>query len=168
MKLDTTKIAPYFIRYTDLVLEDDINTALEKQYQEFSKFLETIPSSKQEYAYAEGKWTIKDVVQHIIDAERVFAYRALCFARKDKTSLPGFDENLYADTANGNLRSWDDLVAEFKVVRQSTIYLFQSFNEEQLNAAGIANGNPNYVLGLGYITVGHCTHHVNILQERYL
>lgn len=165
---DLTRVASYFQRYINQVEGDELLPALRNQAVSFVSFLETIPQAKTTFSYAEGKWTIKQVVQHIIDAERVFAYRALCFSRKETQPLPGFDENLYADNATASHREWNDLIEEFRVVRESTNLLFSSFTEEQLNSGGIASGNPNYVLGIGFIIAGHVTHHEKILKERYL
>lgn len=108
------------------------------------------------------------MLQHIIDAERVFAYRALCIARGDTTPLPGFDENAYAAKSKGDNRSWNDLLEEFRTVRRSTELLFASFDKDQLNDSGVASGKPVYVEGIGYIISGHALHHVNVLKARYL
>ena len=131
-------------------------------------FFDTIPESKHDHAYAVGKWTLKEMLQHIIDAERVFTYRCLSFSRKDKQELPGFEENEWASASNAASRNWTDLIEEFKAVRKATEYLFASFNEEQLNSSGIVNKNSIYVLALGFICVGHCNHHRTIIEERYL
>ena len=103
-----------------------------------------------------------------IDTERIFNYRALAIARKDTVSLPGFDENLYADNSNANNRAWQDMVAEFLAVRSSTEFLYKSFTEEALAASGISNNNPVTVTSLGFITLGHFYHHKNVIEERYL
>jgi uncharacterized damage-inducible protein DinB len=132
------------------------------------RFLDNIPTDKYDHRYGEGKWSIKEVLQHIIDAERIFAYRALRFARKDKTPLSGFDENTYTETSKSSSRNWDKLVEEFKVVRRSSELLFHSFDDEQLEADGVSSSTPNYVLGLGFIIIGHAMHHQKILKERYL
>jgi glycerophosphoryl diester phosphodiesterase len=108
------------------------------------------------------------VLQHIIDAERVFAYRALCFARKDTTPLPGFDENIFADHSKAEQRKWKELVKEFRAVRESTELLFSSFDEDQLEAAGMASGKSVYVMGIGFIIAGHTNHHMKVIKERYL
>ncbi|MBK8312096.1 MAG: DinB family protein [Chitinophagaceae bacterium] len=111
---------------------------------------------------------MKEIIQHIIDAERVFTYRALRFARKDETPLPGFDENTYADNAKTGNRKWDDLLEEFNALRRSTEILFNSFDEDQLNATGLASGNPVSVLAIGFIIAGHVNHHISVIKERYL
>ena len=130
--------------------------------------VKSIPEEKHNYAYAEGKWTVKEVVQHIIDAERVFSYRALRFARKDSTALPGFNENVFAANAKVDKRSWEDLLDELSVVRKSTELLFASFDQDQLEAEGISNNHSIYVLGIGFICAGHCLHHQKVIEERYL
>jgi uncharacterized damage-inducible protein DinB len=142
--------------------------ALNKQSPVFVQFLQDLPAAKRNYRYADGKWTIRELFQHIIDTERIFAYRALCFARKDETPLPGFEENDYAENSKADKRDWEDMVEEFKAVRKSTQILFNSFDKEQLETAGTASGKSNYVLGIGFIMVGHVNHHVNIIKERYL
>jgi len=165
---DLARVPEYFHKYINQVEGDDLLKVLQKQTRSFSKFLDEIPKSKRDYRYAEDKWTIKEVVQHIIDAERVFAYRALSFARKDSTPLPSFDENVYAANAKVENRKWKDLVKEFETVRESTLILFQSFDDEQMDASGTASGKSVYVMGIGYVIAGHANHHINITRERYL
>lgn len=168
MRPDLSRIPQFYHIYISHVPQDDLAEAFRLQSPAFIKFIESIPPDKYDYRYADGKWTIKEVLQHIIDAERVFAYRALRFARKDATPLPGFDENLFADNAKADKRAWKDLVEEFKVVRKSSEYLFNSFDEDQLEAAGISYNNPVYVRAIGFVVVGHAMHHVKVLKERYL
>ena len=162
-------IAPeFFAGYINLVEEDHPLVALHNNTRRFRKLLKRIPRKKINFSYAEGKWTIKEMLQHIIDAERVFVYRALTFARKDSAELPGFDENEWAITSKAIKRKWNDLVDEFDFLRASTEYMFASLDEEQLTNAGIANGKPINALALGYIAAGHVKHHMNVLMERYL
>lgn len=168
MRPDLSRVGNSFHNYINLVTEDELTEAFDKESGSFIRFLDTIPVEKYDYRYAEGKWTIKEVLQHIIDAERIFAYRALRFARKDKTPLPGFDENSFAAASKADARNWDKLVEEFKVVRRSSELLFHSFDEEQLESDGISSNAPNYVLALGFIIIGHTMHHQKILKERYL
>lgn len=168
MRPDLSRVPGNFHVYINHVTEDDLFEAFEKQSGSMIRFLDTIPNDKYDYRYGSDKWTIKEVLQHIIDAERIFAYRALRFARKDKTPLPGFDENTYAGFSKAASRSWDKLVEEFKVVRRSSELLFQSFDEEQLQTDGISSNASNYVLGMGFILIGHAMHHQKILRERYL
>jgi len=160
--------AEFYDRYIVLVKEEEIRKALRKNSEQLRKFLKKIPKKKLDYAYAEGKWTIKELVQHMIDAERVFAYRALSFSRKDHTSLPGFDENSWAANSGGATRKWEDLLEEFRSLRKTTEYLFDAFTEDQLKFAGQANGVPMNALALGFIIPGHAAHHIAIMKERYL
>lgn len=141
---------------------------LEISLHRFIKFVRDIPMDKFDYRYEEGKWTIKDIIQHIIDAERIFAYRALRFARNDKTELAGYEDDDYATQANGNKRSIMELLTEFSSVRHSTLLLFKSFNEEQLLQIGTANNNPISVRSIGFIVIGHQNHHQKVFEQRYL
>lgn len=160
--------APYFGRYVAQVKEEDIIEALANQNKFAENFLRSIPAAKWDYAYAPGKWTIKELLQHIIDAERIFAYRALCIARKDKTSFPGFDENNYTPASEAGRRSSEALIEEFLAVRKATDYLFKSFTEAMLQEKGTASNQSITPNALGYITAGHFYHHQAIIQERYL
>ncbi len=168
MRPDLSRVGSFYHNYINHVSEDNLSEAFAKESASMIRFLETIPPDKYDYRYAEGKWTIKEVLQHIIDAERIFAYRALRFARKDPTPLPGFDENLFAAEAKADARTWDKLVEEFKIVRRSSELLFNSFDEEQLQSNGISSNSPNYVLAVGFILIGHAMHHQRIIKERYL
>ena len=123
---------------------------------------------KHEFRYAEGKWTIKDIILHLIDAERIFAYRALRIARNDKTALPGFEENDYVVTANANNREYESLFTEYETVRNATISLFKTFTSEDFLRLGTASNNSISVRAIGYITLGHELHHKNVILERYL
>lgn len=165
---DLSSVPEWYHGYINEVKEDDLTDALKNQTTLFNSFFNSVPNEKREFRYAEGKWSVKEVIQHIIDAERVFTYRALRFARKDETPLPGFDENNYADNANTDNRKWDDLIEEFNALRRSTEILFNSFNEDQLNAEGIANDNSVSVLAIGFIIAGHANHHITVVKERYL
>ena len=132
------------------------------------QLLTTIPEDKGTYRYAEGKWTIKEVLNHMMDAERVFAYRALRFSRNDPTALQPFEENDYATRANAHGRSIHQLAREMQWLRESTIDLYASFTPEMLLLEGTASGKRISVLNLGYIIAGHDVHHQRILVERYL
>ncbi len=167
-KPDLSRVASPYHNYLNQVQEDDLSKAFSNETKNFVGFLGSIPAEKHDHRYAPGKWTIKELLQHIIDGERVFAYRALSFARMDSTPLPGFEENEWAENAHCDNRKWNEMVEEFKTVRKSSELLFASFNEEQLEAGGTASGNPNYVRGFGYIIVGHSLHHQRIITERYL
>ncbi|MGN6194039.1 MAG: DinB family protein [Ginsengibacter sp.] len=158
----------YFYRYIRLVENENLNDVLKKQLDEASQFFNSIPEEKYLYKYDEGKWSVKEVLQHIIDTERVFSYRSFVFSRKDPNIFPSFDENAYAENSNADSRKWQDLINEFIAVRNSTADLFKSFSEEQLMQAGKASNYEMSVKALGYTTAGHFQHHVNILKERYL
>ncbi|MBD3581059.1 DinB family protein [Flavobacterium selenitireducens] len=154
--------------YLDTVDEIELVEELEISLHRFIRFVREIPMDKFDYRYAPGKWTIKEIIQHIIDTERVFGYRALAFARNDKTPLPGFEENDYADEAGGNARHLNSLLTELSEVRQSNITLFKSFSDEMLMRVGNANGMPSSVRSLGFAIIGHQNHHQNVYRERYL
>ncbi len=158
----------YFKRYIDQVAEDDLMTAFENQLPQISKFLATISEEKSAYAYDTGKWTLKEVLQHIIDAERIFNYRSLCFARRETASLPGFDENEYAVHCDANRRPWQELVDEFIAVRKGTELMYKSFTDEMLHFSGVSNNNPATALCFGFVTLGHFNHHKKVVEERYL
>lgn len=162
--------APYFEQYIQLVSSKPttIVDKLRKSQQEFENAFRNLPKEKHAYSYEEGKWTIKELIQHIIDTERVFCYRALCFARNDSTNLPGFDQDVFVSNGNANELEFFDLLDEMKALRTSTIHLFQSFSEPALLRKGIASGHEISVRALGYLFSGHQRHHINILKERYL
>lgn len=159
-----TFYAPYLQTLNNVVLLDE----LEISFHRLRNFVQDIPMDKYDHQYAEGKWTIKDILQHLIDTERVFAYRALRFARKDNTPLPGFEENYYAKVAEGCKRSIRDLLTELAIVREATLCLFRTFSDETLVLKGIASGREMSVRALGFIIIGHQNHHQRIFQERYL
>ncbi|WP_117883586.1 DinB family protein [Aureibaculum luteum] len=170
LELSKSEYASFFQPYVDILgenskgvinnLEDSLNRAL--------LVLENISEPKQSYRYEEGKWTIKELVQHIIDSERVFGYRALTFSRNDTTLLPGFDENDFVKYSNANDRSYGEMLEELKVVRLSTILLFTSFDASDFINVGVASGKSMSVKALGYIVSGHLLHHLKIIEERYL
>jgi len=168
MKKSEIKFMPeYFDRYINLVENIELSDALSKygpqMYVKEKDNLEKVG----ERVYAPGKWTVKDILQHLIDTERIFKYRALRFARNDKTLLPGFDENIYADVSGANNRSLDDLLNEYSFVRQSAIALFSSFHKKMLNSAGVCFDKNISVLSIGFVLAGHPLHHLNVIKERY-
>lgn len=161
--------AAFYANYIQAAISEyTLLEELEISVHRLIKFVQNIPMDKFDYRYAAGKWTIKDILQHLIDAERIFAYRALRFARKDATPLPGFDENTYVDAAQANHRSIQDLLTELAVVRQATLSLFKTFSEEDLKQMGTASNHPMSVRALGFVIIGHQNHHQHIFQERYL
>jgi len=166
-KSDIKSLPQYFDRYISYVPEMDLLNGLDlygKAYltdeaENFEKLGDLV--------YATDKWTIKDILQHIIDTERIFTYRALRIARADKTPLPGFDENLFAANAHTNDRKLDDLLDEFVCVRSSTIHLFSSFRDEDMLRELHVNTSDISVVALGYTIVGHVIHHMGVIKERY-
>ncbi len=162
--------APYYEQYIQLVKKEkkSILENLIDSQKDFEETLREIPKEKGDFAYAEGKWTLKELIQHIIDTERVFCYRALCFARNDKTSLPGFDQDIFADNSEANTRDYYDLLDEMQLLREGTVQLFTSFSDEALLRIGIGSGNNMSVRALGYLFSGHQMHHLNVVKERYL
>lgn len=168
-QLQPNEYAAYFENYLSQVsAEYTLIEELEISVHRLIKFIQNVPMDKFDYRYEVGKWTIKDILQHLIDCERIFAYRALCFSRNDKTNLPGFDEDLYATAANGTTRSIQSLLTELAVVRQATLSLFKTFSDEQLLSAGTANNNTMSVRALGFVIIGHQNHHQRVFEERYL
>jgi len=168
MRPELSKVPKAFHNYVNQVQENEVLTAFSNQGKTIFQLLESIPAEKHDYRYDTGKWTIREVLQHIIDAERVFAYRALAFARKDKTSLPPFDENDYALNSMASGRNWSDMVEEFRHLRKANEIMFQSFSDEQLDTYGTSNNNSISVRALGFVMVGHATHHARIVKERYI
>ena len=167
-KPSPTAYPGYFKRYIDQVPENDLTPAFKNQTAELEPFLNSISEEKSMHAYAPEKWTIKEMLQHIIDAERIFVFRALSFARGEKNNLPGFEENDYAANSHANSRTWKSLVEEFIITRKSTELMFESFTDEALNLTGTANNNTTGVSAVGFIIVGHYYHHKKVLKERYL
>ncbi len=159
--------AAFYQKYIDTV-SDNVIAELEHQANSFTTFLKGIMQDKASYAYAEGKWTIKELVGHVIDTERIMAYRMLTIGRNDKTALPGFEENDYVINSHFSDRTLESLAGEFVALRKANMYLVKSFNEEDINRLGTANGAPISVLALIYILAGHLNHHRKIIEERYL
>jgi uncharacterized damage-inducible protein DinB len=159
--------SPFHNNYISKVGYGDIVAILAELKDSTYSFLSTIPIDKADYAYAEGKWTVKEVIGHMIDAERTFAYRILAFSRGQK-ELPGFDEDEYVAKSTFNSRTVADLAEEFKLVREANLFLFRSLTPQQLLATGIANSNIISVRALLYIAAGHEMHHINLIKERYL
>ncbi len=168
-QLQTTEYGTHFETYLKQVSNEySLIEELEISLHRLIKFVQNLPMDMFDYRYAPDKWTIKDILQHIIDAERVFCYRALCFARKDATNFPGFDENEYALQTDANSRSIIDLLTELSALRQATILLFKTFSEEKLLQSGMANNNIMSVRALGFVVIGHQNHHQRVFEERYL
>ena len=166
--VDLSRVPEFYHQYINLVSSNDIKKAFHLHETDFLSVLENLDSDKWEFRYAENKWSVKEVVQHVIDAERIFCYRALCFARKESRELPGFDENLYAKESKAERRTKKDLIEELSVVQKSSSALFNSFDDDQLALSGTANGKSVYVAAIGYIIIGHTLHHKKILMEKYI
>lgn len=167
-ELQANEFGAYYTHYINLSGDLDLLNSLEASYEEVMSFFNDITEAQSIYSYAEGKWTIKELLQHIIDVERIFAYRALRFAREDKTILPGFEHNDYVDVSYANNRSLKSLIKEYQTQRLSTIAMFSSFTTKMLLQIGNANNLPLSVRAIGFIVVGHEVHHCNIIKERYL
>lgn len=162
-----TDFQKYIQRYLDLIPSENWIDEMKISGVKTLEFFSSLTPEHSEYAYAKGKWTLKELLQHLIDAERIFAYRALRFARKDKTELPGWDEELYAKHYSKE-RNLKGLIDEFDSVRRSSVLFFGNLNAEQFAETGVANGNEISVETLGKLIVGHNIHHLNIINERYL
>jgi hypothetical protein len=162
-----SEYAPYFGRYITLVAENDFVAVLGRQPADYRTLLGNLSNEQAGYRYAPEKWSIRQVVGHVIDAERIFAYRALCIARGETASLHGFDENAYAKQAGHDACPQGELLDEFAQVRQSNINLFEHMSNSAWERAGTVNQNAITTRGLGYILVGHAQHHLGILKERY-
>jgi hypothetical protein len=154
--------------YIALIKENDFRDAIKKNTKQFRKLIEGIPRKKYDHAYAEGKWTIRQMLQHIIDAERVFAFRAVHLSRRDASPLPSFDENHWAANDGGASRRWKDLLDEFRAVREATELLYDALSDDQLRFTGTVRSLPLNAFTIGFIIPGHVTHHMRILEERYL
>lgn len=165
---ENSEYSDWYAGYVGSVQETDIISALEKQADEVKEFFAEIDQEKGLYRYAEDKWTIKELLGHINDGERVFAYRALRFSRNDETALAGFDENPYVAKSNFNERKLSELVEEFVLLRRANMFIFRNLKESEWDNAGIASEAEVTVRGLAYIMVGHIRHHLKILKERYL
>ena len=168
MFINLETIPPFYKGYVKLVEQPDVLQAMRISGYRTMELIHSIPEAKSDFRYADGKWTIREVLCHMIDAERIFAYRALRFARNDRTALPGFDEVAYAPYLNASGRNLRQIGDEMQHLRTSSVDLFDSFTEEMLKRKGIASNNELSVEALGIIIAGHETHHCKILKERYL
>ena len=160
--------AEYYDRYISLIEETDIVAVLEKQQSELEKVFDTITEEKSHYAYGPDKWTIKELVGHLSDGERIFSYRALRISRADETPLEGFEQDGYIENSNFNNVAFADLTAELLFARKANLILFKSLTDEAWLRMGTASGSPVSVRALAYIMAGHIRHHMKILNERYL
>lgn len=163
-----TDYPAYYEAYIGKIEGDSILDILQRQKEAARELLTNLPVEKENYRYADGKWSVKELLGHVIDGERIFTYRALRFARNDKTELPGFDQDAYIVNADFDSRTMFSMLEEYLSVREASITLFKNLSAEELSRKGIANGKEVTVNAIQYIVAGHELHHMNILRERYL
>ena len=168
MRPGPSDYAPYYENYIKLVEGEDILKILNEQSKKTQDVLNSFSEHKGNYRYADGKWTVKEVVGHLLDTDRVFAYRALCIARGEKKSLPGFEQNDYVSEGNFNRRDLFELNYEFRLLRESNLLLFRSFTPEMLKRRGFANETSVTVLAILFMIAGHEKHHMKVLHEKYM
>ena len=166
--VDENEYNPHYKQYISALGNVDLFEILIASSEELLKITKDLSDEKMTFRYEEGKWTIKELVLHMIDAERIFSYRALRFSRNDKTELAGFEENDYVPMSNANLRTPGSLISEYESVRHSTIELFRNFTDEMLFRTGVANGAEFSVILIGISIAGHELHHLEVLKNRYL
>jgi hypothetical protein len=159
---------PYYQKYISLVPENEIIPALKNQIDELADLFKGVPEEKGTYTYADGKWTVKEVLSHLIDGERMFAYRAFRIARGDKTPIEGFEQDGYIENSYANLRTLAELMREFDLLREANLMFFSNLESSDWVRTGTANNVEISVRSLAWIMVGHIRHHVAILKERYL
>lgn len=167
-QLPINEYASFYAPYLNALGDVNLIEELEISLHDLIHFVQNIPMDKFDYRYAEGKWNIKEIIQHVIDTERIFAYRALRISRDDQTPLPGFDENHYISNTEAASRSIQDLLTEFSAVRHSNLFLFKSLSEDQLKKIGTASNATVSVRAIGFIMIGHQKHHQKVFQEKYL
>lgn len=162
-----TEYAPFYARYVALVPETEILAVLEQQVGEIRRLAASVPPERETWRYAEGKWSVREVLGHLVDGERVFGYRAFCFSRGETAPLPSFDENRYVAAARSDAVPLRELVDELALVRQSNLVVLRRLEPSQWTRVGTASGHPVSVQALAWVMAGHLRHHVNILRERY-
>lgn len=165
---DTSEFAHFYSTYVGLIDKTNIINSLNEQMHEVFTLVNSVSGEKAYYSYAPGKWTLKEVIGHIIETERVFSYRALAISRSDGAELPGMDQDDYMENNNYNKRSLANLSNEYLAVRVSTIHLLNSMTKEMIGKKGIASGTEVSVRALAFIIAGHNRHHLDIIKERYL
>jgi len=163
-----TEFEKYIQRYIDLIPTENWINEMKIIGKQTVNIYEQLSEEQGNFAYAEGKWTLKTLLQHLIDTEKVFSYRSLRFARNDKSLVSGFDENLWADNSYAETRTLKSLVKEFELTRDLSVIFFENLPQEALQRSGIVNGNEIKAETIGKLTVGHNIHHLNIIRERYL
>lgn len=166
-EITPAEYAPYYANYINKVPDVNLRSALDESSAALLEYLTHVTEDRVDYAYAPGKWTIKQCLQHVIDTERIFAYRALAIARGDKTPLPGFDQNDYMDTVDLSERDYLKMIEEFRDLRRSNLTMFKSFTDEDLSRTGTMSGTAVSVRALGFIICGHVFHHAELYREKY-
>ena len=165
---EADEFAPYYARYIDHVPHGDVLETLEAQHADTVELLDRFGEARGAHRYAPGKWSVKEVVGHVADAERIFTYRALCAARGEPGALPSFDENAYVERADFDRRTLNSLLGEFTAVRRATLSLFRNLDDGQLARRVVANNQPVSARAIAWIVAGHERHHARLLRERYL
>jgi len=164
---EKSEYGEYYDRYISQVADEDVKDLLTKQPAELKELFRSVGEDRGTFAYGEGKWTLKEVLSHLIDGERIFAYRMLRISRGDETPIEGFEQDGYIENSNANNRPFDELLDEFDLQRQSNLLLINNLSDDATKRLGTASGFPVSVRALVYISAGHVKHHVGILKERY-
>ena len=159
---------PYYQHYVSLASEKDLVEILEKQPAGLRSLFESVPEERGRFAYADGKWTIKELLSHVIDGERIFAYRLLRISRGDQTPIEGFEQDDYIQNSNANDRTFDELISEFDLQRRSNMLLIRNLSDVDLCRMGVASEKPISAMAIAFILGGHVEHHLKILRQRYL
>jgi hypothetical protein len=162
-----TEYAPFYRAYVALVPDGDVRAHLQGQQETFRQLASVVAADRETYRYADGKWSVREVVGHLTDAVRVFGHRAFCFSRGEEAALPGFDENLYVERSSSDSRPLAELAAELAAVREVNLWLFRSLPDAIWDNVGVANGRPVSVRALAWVLAGHANHHFGVLRDRY-
>lgn len=163
-----SEYAPYYENYISLVPENEILPVMRSQMDELDVLLGRVDAAQETFRYAEGKWSIREIVGHLIDGERVFGYRVFCIARGEQQNLPGFDQNDYMATAPYDGIDLEDLLSELRLIRLGNVAMLRTLDEESWSRVGTANDSQVTVRALAFVMAGHVRHHMNVLRERYL
>jgi len=168
LKPETSEYNPYYEKYISLIEEGELLNALERQPSELRSLLNGLDEEKGKYAYADGKWSIKEVLSHLIDGERIFSYRVLRISRGDETPIEGFEQDGYIENSHANERSFEDLLEELSLQRNANLLMLKNLRDDGWKRLGTASQSPVSVRALGFIMAGHVRHHINILKAQYL
>jgi len=168
LKPETSEYNPYYEKYISLIEEGELLNALERQPSELRSLLNGLDEEKGKYAYADGKWSIKEVLSHLVDGERIFGYRVLRISRGDETPIEGFEQDGYIENSHANERSFEDLLEELSLQRNANLRMLKNLRDDGWKRLGTASQSPVSVRALGFIMAGHVRHHINILKAQYL